>query len=117
MPTMSGHTTAIMASKVTGTTVYNTAGEEIGHIEDIVLEKTSDRIKFVVIGFGGFLGIGEKYHALPGSMLDYDEANGGYVVSLTRDELERAPAYDLDALTASDGLGTVTTDYYDQYRH
>ena len=70
MPTPSGHTSAIRASKVKGTSVYNTAGESIGTVEDIVLNKTSNDIMFAVLGFGGFLGIGEKYHPVPWSLLD-----------------------------------------------
>ncbi|MER8753899.1 PRC-barrel domain-containing protein, partial [Mesorhizobium sp. M1050] len=62
MPTPSGHTDAIRASRVIGTTVYNTAGKEIGTIDDVMLEKTANGIMFAVISFGGFLGIGERYH-------------------------------------------------------
>ena len=58
MPTPSGHTDAIAASRVIGTEVYNAAGDHIGTIEDVMLEKTSNGIMFAVIGFGGFLGIG-----------------------------------------------------------
>lgn len=83
MTTANGHTEAIQASRVIGTDVYNSAGESIGTIEDIMLEKTSNGIMFAVIGFGGFLGIGEKYHAIPWSVLDYDVDRGGYVVPFT----------------------------------
>jgi sporulation protein YlmC with PRC-barrel domain len=103
MTTLSGHTDAITASRVMGTNVYNTEGKNIGTIEDIMLEKMSNGIMFAVIGFGGFLGIGEKYHAVPWSMLDYDKDMGGYVVPLTREQLEAAPAYDINELTRDDG--------------
>ena len=49
---------------------------------------------FAVIGFGGFLGIGEKYHAIPWSVLDYDRNKGGYVVPFTKEQLKAAPAYE-----------------------
>jgi sporulation protein YlmC with PRC-barrel domain len=111
--TPSGHTTAILASKVAGTSVYNTAGESIGHVEDVVLDKMSDKIMFAVVGFGGFLGIGEKYHPLPWSQLDYDENLGGYRVGLTREQLEQAPSYELHDLTKPEGdVSRRTTDYY-----
>jgi sporulation protein YlmC with PRC-barrel domain len=58
MTTTTGHTKAIQASRVIGTSVYNTAGENIGTIEDVMLDKLSNGIMFAVIGFGGFLGIG-----------------------------------------------------------
>jgi sporulation protein YlmC with PRC-barrel domain len=113
MPTASGHTTAIAASKVKGTDVYNTAGENIGHVEDIILDKLSDKVLFTVLGFGGFLGIGEKYHAMPWSMLDYAPEQGGYVVNLSKQELERAPTYDLKDLIRNDGAGKAPSfDYY-----
>jgi sporulation protein YlmC with PRC-barrel domain len=103
MPTLSGHTDAIPASRVIGTPVYNTAGDRIGTIEDVMLEKTSNGIMFAVIGFGGFLGIGEKYHAIPWSVLDYEKDMGGYVVPFSKDQLKAAPAYSIDELTGGDG--------------
>lgn len=103
MPTPSGHTNAIRATRAIGTNVYNTAGEKIGEIEDLVLEKTSDRILFAVVGFGGLMGMGEKYHAVPWATLDYDENRGGYDVPFTREQLERAPADTIKELTKDDG--------------
>ena len=103
MPTASGHTDAIRASRVIGTEVYNSAGDHIGEIEDVMLEKTSNGIMFAVIGFGGFLGIGEKFHAIPWSSLDYDETRGGYVVPYSKEQLTAAPAYSIDELTGDDG--------------
>ncbi len=103
MPTPSGHTDAIAASRVIGTAVYNTAGENIGTIEDVMLEKTSNGIMFAVIGFGGFLGIGEKYHAVPWSVLDYEPDRGGYVAPFTKEQLKAAPAHTIDELTGDDG--------------
>src|SRR5690606_11363871 len=80
MPTASGHTTAIRATRAVGTDIYNLDGKKIGKIEDLVLDKTDNAIMFAVAGFGGFLGIGEKYHALPWASLDYSADTGGYVV-------------------------------------
>ena len=114
MVTASGHTEAIQASRVIGTEVYNTEGEHIGTIEDVMLEKTNNSIMFAVIGFGGFLGIGEKYHAIPWSALDYEKNQEGYVVPFTREQLEAAPTHDIDDLTGSDGKAArdASYDYY-----
>lgn len=103
MTTVTGHTEAIPASRVIGTNVYNAAGESIGSIEDVMLGKTSNDIMFAVVGFGGFLGIGEKYHAVPWSTLDYDTRLGGYVVPFSTDQLKAAPAYSVKELTEDDG--------------
>ena len=113
--TPSGHTNAITASRVIGTAVYNTSGDRIGSIEDVMLEKMSNGIMFAVIGFGGFLGVGEKYHAIPWSTLDYDEDKGGYVVPFTKEQLQAAPSYDINDLTKGDG--TVARDAsYEYYK-
>lgn len=103
MPTASGHTIAIRASRVIGTSVYNSDGDKIGEVEDVMLDKTSNRIMFAVVGFGGWLGLGEKYHPVPWALLDYNEDEGGYVVPLTKEQLEKAPADSISELTKNDG--------------
>lgn len=113
MTTPSGHTRAISASRVKGTTIYDTAGESIGHVEDVILDKMSDKILFAVLGFGGFLGVGEKYHAVPWSLLDYSKERGGYTVPLGKEALKAAPIYDFDTLLKDDGaIGAHVETYY-----
>jgi sporulation protein YlmC with PRC-barrel domain len=104
MTTPSGHTKAIRAKKVLGTNVKDTSGRKIGEIEDVMLDKQSNSIMFAVIGFGGFLGMAEKYHPIPWSSLNYDDGEGAYVVSFTREQLEAAPAGSIDELTRNDGM-------------
>ncbi len=103
MPTPAGHTRVIAASKATGTSVYGPDGTKIGSVEEIFLDKLSDNILFAAVGLGGFLGIGEKYHPMPWSVLDYDEQKGGYVVPYTKDVLKSAPNFTLDELKRNDG--------------
>jgi sporulation protein YlmC with PRC-barrel domain len=105
MPTASGHTSAIRAKKVLGTNVKDTAGHKIGQIEDVVLDKQSNSILFAVIGFGGFLGMAEKYHPIPWGVLNYDNGEDAYIVTYTKEQLEAAPAGSIDELTRDDGLG------------
>jgi sporulation protein YlmC with PRC-barrel domain len=103
MTTVSGHTNAIRAGKAIGTDVYDLSGKKIGEVKDIVLEKTSNSILFAVVSFGGVLGMGEKYHPIPWSELDYEPSRGGYVVSFSSDQLKNAPADSIEALTTGDG--------------
>jgi sporulation protein YlmC with PRC-barrel domain len=113
MPTSSGHTRAILASKVKGTAVYNAAGEKMGHVEDVMLDKLSNNIMFAVLGFGGVLGMGEKYHPIPWSVLDYDQSKGGYIIRMNKEELQNSPAYELEDLTHDDAnVRTETYNYY-----
>lgn len=114
MTTSTGHTSAIRAKKVIGTNVKDRAGQKIGEVEDIVLDKQSNHIMFAVVSFGGFLGMGEKYHPLPWAALDYDENDNGYVVDVTEDQLRAAPVGSIDELIRDDGNSyrNRTYDYY-----
>ncbi len=117
MPTSAGHTTAILASKVKGTAVYDTAGDKVGHVEDVVLDKLSNGIMFAAVGFGGLMGMGEKYAPVPWSVLDYSEDKNGYVVPMTAEELKKAPAYDLKDLVQGDGqAGKVRDMSFDYFK-
>jgi sporulation protein YlmC with PRC-barrel domain len=84
----------ITAEQVKGTNVYNLRGEELGSVEDIMIDKVSGRAVYAIMAFGGFLGMGEKQHPLPWSTLKYDEGKGGYVVDLDKERLEGAPNFD-----------------------
>jgi len=86
-------TTLIAGDKVAGTDVYNTAGDSLGGIEDVMIDKRSGKIAYAVMSFGGFLGMGERYHPLPWSVLKYDTRQNGYVVGLTKEQLKAAPTF------------------------
>lgn len=86
----------IRATTVKGTDVYNHDGEHLGHIDDVVLSKGEGRAVYAIMSFGGFLGIGERYHPLPWDSLTYDTGRGGYVVTVSREQLEGAPSYPPD---------------------
>jgi sporulation protein YlmC with PRC-barrel domain len=115
MPTASGHTQAIRAKKVIGTAVKDPGGKKIGEIEDVVLDKLSNNIMFAAVSFGGFLGVNEKYHPIPWSMLTYDKGEGSYVVNVTKEQLQAAPADTIGELTKDDGL-TYRNRAFDYYR-
>ena len=119
MTTASGHTSAIRAKKVIGTDVNDQRGKKIGKVEDVVLDKQSSNIMFAVVGFGGFLGMSEKYHPIPWEPLDYDEGENAYVVNFTREQLEAAPAGSIDELTGDNGerFRDRSFDYYNTPRY
>ena len=86
----------IASNKVEGTEVYNRAGEHLGEVYNFMVDKFTGQVAYAVMSFGGFLGIGERYHALPWKALDYDVKQGGYVVDMDRAKLEGAPTYGRD---------------------
>jgi sporulation protein YlmC with PRC-barrel domain len=76
--------------------VVNLAGEDIGHIEELMVDVTTGRVAYAVLSFGGFMGIGNKLFALPWSALTVDEGKKRFVVNVTREALETMPGFDKD---------------------
>ncbi|WP_341678458.1 PRC-barrel domain-containing protein [Niveibacterium sp. SC-1] len=105
----------ISSDKVEGTNVYNTAGEKLGSIDDLMIDKQSGQVRYAVLEFGGFLGMGTDRYPLPWSILKYDTAKDGYVVPLDKDRLDKAPHYALDDTpTFTPEYGTEVNRYYDE---
>jgi PRC-barrel domain len=104
----------IASNKVEGTAVYNPAGERLGDVHNFMVDKYSGRVAYAVMSFGGFLGIGEKYHPLPWQVLTYDTEMGGYVVDLDEETLRGAPNFAGDEVPdwGSRDWDTRIHDYY-----
>jgi hypothetical protein len=86
----------IGSDKVEGTAVYGRDEEKIGSIERVMIDKQSGKVAYAVIGYGGFLGIGDDHYPTPWSSMKYDTRLGGYVVGITADALNNAPRYSND---------------------
>jgi sporulation protein YlmC with PRC-barrel domain len=84
----------LRTSKIVGTKVYNSANENIGSVEDIVL-KPDGTMDEVVLSVGGFLGIGDKYVAVPFSNLKISRDGGSLKIMTdgTKESLKGLPDY------------------------
>lgn len=104
----------IPADKVEGTAVYNLSGEKLGSINNVMIDKITGKVAYADMSFGGFLGVGDRHHPLPWSVLNYDAKKEGYVVNLDKDQLKDAPAYsEGDRLNWEDeAWGRKVHDYY-----
>ncbi|SDS21346.1 PRC-barrel domain-containing protein [Bradyrhizobium canariense] len=87
----------IGSDKVEGTAVYGSDDSKIGSIERVMIDKVSGRVSYAVLGFGGFLGLGNDHYPLPWQSLKYDTRLGGYVTGVTEKQLRAAPKYGNDA--------------------
>jgi sporulation protein YlmC with PRC-barrel domain len=83
----------IASNKVEGTSVYSSDGEKLGSIYNFMVDKRSGQVEYAVLQFGGVLGLGSDYYPLPWEVLDYDEDQGGYVVDLSKEQLNDAPHF------------------------
>jgi PRC-barrel domain len=97
MDTVRETSALIAASKVKGTDVFNSGGDRVGSIYDLVIDKRTGQVAYAIMSFGGFLGIWDSYHPLPWSLLQYNTNFGGYIVDIKQSELEDAPSYEAGA--------------------
>lgn len=86
----------LTASSLAGDKVVNPAGEHLGEIHEIMLDLETGTIDYLVIEFGGFLGLGVKYFAIPLRLLKLDAPNKRFVFNQSREILEKAPGFDMD---------------------
>lgn len=108
----------IAAEKVKGTDVYDASGEKLGSIDSIMIDKQSGEVAYVVMSFGGLLGVGEKFHPLPWDVLNYDTERNGYRVDLDRDRIDGAPNFSRDEVDTLDydREGAGINSYYAPHR-
>lgn len=91
------HTPKLLsASTLTGDKVVNRAGENLGKIDDIMIDVREGRIGYAVLSFGGVLGMGDKLFAVPWNSLELDSDNKEFVLDLDKEMLENAPGFDKD---------------------
>lgn len=86
----------LTASSMIGDKVHNNNDDHLGVIKDIMLDIKSGKIDYLVIEFGGFLGIGVKYFAIPFRLLQVDPARKIFIFNQSKEALEKAPGFDLD---------------------
>ena len=86
----------ISSDRVEGTAVYSEAGDKLGSIDDLMIDKRSGQVRYAVLEFGGFLGMGADRYPLPWDALRYDTEKDGYVVPLDKARLKNAPRYPQD---------------------
>lgn len=86
----------IASNKVEGAAVYALDGERLGSVYNFMIDKHSGRVDYVVMTYGGFLGMGTRYYPMPWQVLKYDTRRNGYRVDLTARDLETAPSFGRD---------------------
>ncbi|MEW5745805.1 MAG: PRC-barrel domain-containing protein [Nitrospirota bacterium] len=86
----------IRGTKLIGKEVENRAGEDLGDIEDIVIDLSQGRIAYAVLSFGGFLGAGDRFFAIPPEALEWSADDDRLILDVDKRSLERAPGFDKD---------------------
>ena len=84
----------LSASTMMGDSVVNDKGEDLGRIEELMLDLQNGRIAYAVLSFGGFLGMGDKLFAIPWEALKLDADNHRFILNVAREKLEKAEGFD-----------------------
>jgi len=88
------YTSSLSTSSINGTDVVNTQGEDVGHIEDIMIDLSTGHIAYAVLSFGGLLGIGNKLFAVPFESFTIDQNDEKFILDVNKDRLKDAPGFD-----------------------
>lgn len=90
------HHSIVKSSEVTGVKVTNLSGEDLGDINEVVIDKNSGTINYLVLDFGGFLGFGNKFFAVPWKNFTYNDEEDCFVLNVDKERLKNAPGFDKD---------------------
>lgn len=84
----------LKASELIGMKVEGTDGKSLGKIRDLVIDPEDGDVQYAVLDFGGFLGIGDKYFAVPWDALNKTENGKKIALDTTKRDLKKAPGFD-----------------------
>jgi sporulation protein YlmC with PRC-barrel domain len=90
----------ISMSELTGMPIEDRDGHKIGAIKEVLLDRETGAVQFVLATTGGLFSVGDKYHPLPWSLLRFRASPEGYTGAFSKDQLKDAPAYDREQLAS-----------------
>ena len=86
----------LAASTLAGDSVRNSAGDDLGKVDEIMIDIPSGKVAYAVLSFGGVLRMGNKLFAVPWSALTVDEDEKCFILDVDKQTLENAPGFDKD---------------------
>ena len=108
----------LAAGTLIGDKVINQQNEEVGKIEELMISVNDGRVGYAVMSFGGVLGFGNKFFALPWSTLHVDQEKKCFVLNVDKERLKNAPGFDKDHWPdMSDAKWTTEINTFYQYTH
>jgi sporulation protein YlmC with PRC-barrel domain len=105
----------LSASTLKDEKVVNSKGEDLGKIEDYMIDLDNGRIAYCVLSFGGFLGMGNKLFMVPFQALTLDTVKKRFILNVDKERLKQAPGFD-KANWPDTTAPEFATDIYSFYR-
>ncbi|HUJ00718.1 MAG TPA: PRC-barrel domain-containing protein [Usitatibacter sp.] len=82
------------ADTLQGDKVVNRGGDDLGTIEDIMIDVQRGRVAYAVMSCGGFLGMGDRLFAIPWNALTLEANRHCFVLDADRERFQKAPGFD-----------------------
>jgi len=86
----------LSAATIIGDSVRNLTGEDLGEIEELMIDTQDGCIRYAVLSFGGILGVGDKLFAVPWNALQLRTEEHAFILDVKKEQLEKAPGFDKD---------------------
>ena len=117
VPAIQGQKTlgiVLSGSSLKGDKVVNYKGEDLGKLEEIMIDLDRGRVAYAVLSFGGFLGLGDKLFDIPWQAITVDTVKRQLILNADKELLEKAPGFDKNNWPdmADLSLGTTLYGYY-----
>ena len=84
----------LSAESIISDSVRNGQNEDLGSIKDIMIDTETGQVAYYVLSFGGFMGMGDKYFAIPAQAMSVDTENECMVLNVSKERLKDAPGFD-----------------------
>lgn len=114
--TTTTRSSVLSATTLIGDRVMNRTGEDLGKIEELMIDLERGRVAYAVLSFGGFLGMGDKLFAIPFQALRLDKDENSFMLDVDKEKLKNAPGFDKNnwPSTADRSWGTQIHSFYGQ---
>jgi sporulation protein YlmC with PRC-barrel domain len=86
-----------LATALLNDRVRNSAGEDLGRIEDLAIDPETGSIQYAILSFGGLLGVGNKLFPIPWSSLRMSASRDHVLFDIDKETIRRAPSFERDA--------------------
>ncbi|STX27891.1 PRC-barrel domain-containing protein [Legionella beliardensis] len=86
----------VRTEDVIGKEVKSPTLDDLGTIEEIVLDKFTGQTRYVVLSFGGFMGMGDDYFAFPWKSISYNKEEECFILNIDKEKLQRAHGFNKD---------------------
>lgn len=113
------HPNLLSTKTLSGNKVINNSNEDLGKIEDFVIDTAAGRVAYAVLSFGGFLGVGDKLFAVPWNSMELNTDRHAFTLNVDKDRLKNAPSFERNRWTDIDNQDWRRNvyDYYGQEQY